>query len=97
MRRRTHPIIQTKSVLTELTKTFHSKKILLGEVGLKEIQGQKALRNLVVLRYLAHYGDYLGEQCKRFRDSAVDKNVDGVQFFTGEGKIWNSGPIGAED
>lgn len=77
-------------VLTALTKTLNSKVILLKEPSIEQIRGQQALKNLVFLRYLATYGDYLGEECKRFRDAAIEKKVEGRELFTGEKKTWTT-------
>lgn len=82
------PSLERKSVLAALTQTLNSKVILLKEPTLKELQGQVALKNLVIQRYWANYGHYVGEQCKRFRDSAIAKEVEGVKLFTGDGKDW---------
>jgi len=84
------PTLAKRSVLAEFTKTLRSKVILQKDASLRDIQGQVILKKLVVMRYLADYGDYLSEQCKRFRDAAAEEKIDGYEHFTGDGKSWTT-------
>jgi hypothetical protein len=52
-----------------LNHVLHSKTILLKEPNPLEIKGQQAIKDLMKLRYLATYGDYLAENCKRILPS----------------------------
>lgn len=84
------PSYARKSVLTALTKTLNSKVILSREASFNEIRGQVALKNVVFMRYLACYEDYLGAQFRRFRDAAISEGVEDVKLFTGDAKNWTA-------
>lgn len=67
-----------------LNDVLHSKAILRKEPYLLEIEGQKAVRELLVLKYLADYGDYMADICKPFRDLAIEHKTDGVIYIIGK-------------
>jgi hypothetical protein len=70
-----------------LNEVLHSRTILRKEPNLLEIEGQKAIQELLVLRYLANYGDYVADLCKTFRDLASSHETDGFLYFCG-GLSW---------
>ena len=82
------PTKEARIELATLNRILHSKVILYKEPTLKEKEAQEAIRKLVEMRYLADYGDYMAEQCKRFREEALEKNVAGSGFFTGRSENW---------
>ncbi len=84
----------TKEARIELAtpnKILHSKVILYKEPTLKEKEGQEAIRKLVEMRYLADYGDYMAEHCKRLREGAMEKNTAASEYFTGPSSQFNYG------
>ncbi len=84
------PTKELKIELATLNKILHSKVILYKEPSLIEKEGQEAIRKLVEMRYLADYGDYMAEQCQKFREGALEKNIVASKYFTGFGQDWTT-------
>ena len=84
------PTKEARIQLVTLNKILHAKVILQEEPTSKEKEGQEAIRKLVEMRYLADYGDYMAEQCKRFREEALKKNNAGSGSFTGCNENWTT-------
>ena len=38
---------------------------------------------VVEMRYLAYYGDYMTEQCERYREEIWEKDIAASEYFTG--------------
>ncbi|KAL8823768.1 MAG: hypothetical protein Q9191_005565 [Dirinaria sp. TL-2023a] len=83
---------ELKIKLAGWTKTLHSVVILQQEPASSERErATKPSEISRPFRYLADYGDYLGEQCKAFRNAAVekkDKFYDVDEFC--KGKTWQT-------
>ena len=82
------PSRDKKIELATLNTILHSKVILYKQPSKEELEGQAAIKKLVQFRYYADYGDYIAENCKRFRDEAREQKVEGLQYFTGSGENW---------
>lgn len=82
------PSRDKKIELATLNRILHSKAFLYRQPSKKELEGQVAVKELVQFRYYADYGDYMAENCKRFRDGAVERKTEGVQNFAGSGESW---------
>ena len=82
------PSRDKKIELATLNTILHSKVILYRQPSKEELEGQAAIKKLIQLRYYADYGDYVAENCKRFRDGAREQKIEGSQNFTGSGENW---------
>ncbi|KAK3176585.1 hypothetical protein OEA41_007908 [Lepraria neglecta] len=82
------PSTDKKIKLAALNEILHSKVILFKQPSKEELEGQAAVKELIQFRYYADYGDYMAENCKRFRDAAMERKVEGFQCFTGSGENW---------
>ena len=82
------PSRDKKIELATLNTILHSKAFLYKQPSKEELEGQAAIKELVQLRYYADYGDYVAENCKRFRDKATEQKIEGLQYFTGSGQNW---------
>ena len=51
--------------------TLHSGTVLKKEPSFEEKEAYEALQDLTIFRYLAHYGDYLSEECLTLREQAM--------------------------
>lgn len=72
--------------LATLTEVLN-KTILPKEPNPLELEAQEAIKQLMKLKYLANYGDYMAENCKRFRQVALTKKTPGVNSFC-QGLSW---------
>lgn len=75
------PSKENKTRLSTLNEVLHSKRVLLTDPKIRDIDGQQAIIQLMMLKYLANYGDYLAEQCARFREDALRKGLEGALLF----------------
>ena len=82
------PSRDKKIELATLNTILHSKVILYKQPSKEELEGQAAVKKLIQLRYYADYGEYMAENCKRFRDGAREQKIEGFQYFTGSGENW---------
>ena len=82
------PSRDTKIELATLNTVLHSKSFLYRQPSKEELEGQAVIKKLIQLRYYADYGDYIAENCKRFRDAATERKTEGLQYFTGNGENW---------
>ena len=82
------PSRDKKIELATLNRILHSKVILFKQPSKEELEGQAAVKELIQFRYYADYGDYMAETCKRFRDGAIERKIEGHQYFTGRGENW---------
>ena len=85
------PTTANKAGLAALNEVLHSKAFLRNEPTLWEIEGQRAMRDLVKLRYIINYRDYVAEECKRFRGLATEpfRNIEGTHLFA-NGQNWQT-------
>lgn len=58
-----------------LNEVLHSKTILHKDPKLGEADGYKAIKDLMTLKYMVNYGDYIAERCQRFRDQAKSNRI----------------------
>ncbi|KAL2048022.1 hypothetical protein ABVK25_011118 [Lepraria finkii] len=82
------PSRDKKIELATLNRILHSEAFLYRQPSKEELEGQVAVKELVQFRYYADYGDYMAENCKRFRDGAIERKTEGVQNFAGSGESW---------
>ena len=78
-----------KIKLAAFNEILHSRTILLKEPSMQEREGYKALKDIVIFRYLAEYGEYLDEHCKEFRMAAMVKKdrLKNIEEFS-NGQTW---------
>ena len=69
--------IALKNKLLAYNRVLHSKLILDKQPNPQELEGQKAMKELVAQRYLADYGDCTAEHCRRLRDGAMEREIEG--------------------
>ena len=76
--------------LITLNQILHSEVTLLKQPNEAEIKGQAAMKELIQLRYCTDYGDHMAENCKRFRDKALEQKIEGIDYFTGSEQTWTA-------
>ena len=70
---RKNPSLVNRTKLATLTDVLNSKVILHKFPSVTEKDSFDALKELVIMRYLADYGDYLSEECWNLRETCVAK------------------------
>ena len=78
-----------KIKLAAFNEILHSRTILMKEPSIQEREGCKALKDIVIFRYLAEYGEYLDEHGKEFRTAAMLKKdrLKNIEEFS-NGQTW---------
>lgn len=64
------PTKENKFRFNILEDLFHSKLTLYKDPPIKDIVGQEAILQQLIMKYLTNYGDYLAEQYSNWRKDA---------------------------
>ena len=79
-----------KIKLAAFNELLHRRTILMKEPSIQEQEGYKALKDIVIYRYLAEYEDYLGDHCKELKTAAMVKKdrLKNIKGGFSNGQTW---------